>query len=195
MTRRAFAVVSLVLASAALCWAFASAGQAGKAQKGDDAPKDLDRETKTKVKAAVAWIARNQQKNGSWAEPNVISPAKDVVTASFCALALMADSDKHQAQVQRAALFVANNTLQDLSPIKLPPNLDQANWKFAIGGLFLAEYYASVRKRDGVPKGSPVHKALELVIKESLERMEESGGWGHTPRVKNGSSGKSVLSP
>jgi hypothetical protein len=70
---------------------------------------------------------------------------------------------------------------------KFDPNeelsLDNSNWRVALGGAFLCEYYGCRAKRD--PEARPNKKVLDRLVAECFNRMEKSGGWGHGPRIKN----------
>ncbi len=139
------------------------------------------------IKNANSWLAKNQKPDGSWATGMGENKYAQVVTTSFAGLALLASGKEYYQHVHKAANFVAMNTLKDTSRVRLPENLDQSNWKYSIGGLFLVEYYAGLKKN---PKPNTAliwqtGQTLEKMVKESIERMEDSGGWGHTPRVKN----------
>ena len=143
------------------------------------------RDREQQVKAALAWLAKNQQPDGGWISGLGENRPAIVVTTSWCALALLASDDqRYLPHVKRAANFVAKNLFKDPHPAPLPENWDQGNWKIAIGGLFLCEYYARL-KRDPEYRSPQVQELLASVVKESCQRMEASGGWGHTPRVKN----------
>src|SRR5262249_53585570 len=61
----------------------------------------------------------------------------------------------------------------------------QSNWKIGIGGLFLCEYYAFLKDKNQTFSALRIHRALERVMEETFKRMEPSGGWGHTPTIKN----------
>src|SRR5262249_28490443 len=134
---------------------------------------------------ALTWIARNQRPDGSWETSMGNNRPAIVATTSMCGLALMASGKKqYNLNVSRAAGFVADNVLQDRGP-KLPESLDQSNWKIAIGGFFLCEYYAAQKKANPKYKSPQIQKVIEAIVADAGKRMEESGGWGHTPRVKN----------
>jgi hypothetical protein len=133
------------------------------------------------VRAALRWLVRNQQPDGSWKTGMGANDPAILVTTSFCALALMASGDRYRAEVDRAANYVAQGIFQNRSPV---PSLDQGNWKIGIGGLFLCEYYARFDGKDP-RRNAQLRKVLEQVVEEALQRVERSGGWGHTPRLKN----------
>jgi hypothetical protein len=61
---------------------------------------------------------------------------------------------------------------------------DRSNWCIGIGGLFLCEYYAAKKRKDPNYQSDKLQKALERVVQEACDRMEDTGGWGHTMRVK-----------
>jgi len=62
--------------------------------------------------------------------------------------------------------------------------LDDSNWRIAIGGAFLCEYYASVKAKN--PKATIDMKLIEKIAGECVKRMEDSGGWAHSPgKLKN----------
>lgn len=108
-----------------------------------------------------------------------------LVTTSWCGLALLAGGDRYKVPTERAANFVSEYLFEDPVPSKFPPQWDQSNWRVAIGGLFLAEYYASLKKKNPQIKSAKLQKVLARLVTESIQRMESSGGWGHTSRIKN----------
>ncbi len=172
--------------SLALCTFLGGSSQSFAGSKPPEAKESAviqDREQQ--VKAALAWLAKNQQPDGGWTSGLGENRPAIVVTSSWCALALLAsDEPRYRLHVKRAANFIAKNLYKDPFPAPLPEQWDQGNWKIAIGGLFLCEYYAHLR-RDPAYKSAQVEQLLASVVKESCQRMEASGGWGHTPRVKN----------
>jgi hypothetical protein len=125
--------------------------------------------------AAVQWLANAQKPDGHW-ESQLGGETGDLVTSSFCALALMASGKGARAQVDKAAQFVmANIFKKGHNP---DPKWDQTNWQIAVGGMFLAEYYAETKSAD-------VKAVLEQVVQEIFARIEPSGGWGHYHGGKN----------
>jgi hypothetical protein len=147
------------------------------------------------VKKTLTWIARAQRAEGRWPaglpgeeQPGVIllPGPRTVVTASFCGLALLASGDKrYQAAIDRAANYVAANLVQDNRLTETPPNMDRSNWNVAIGGLFLCEYAAALKETRPNAKNARLQQALDKLADEAVRRMEDSGGWGHTPRLTN----------
>lgn len=158
---------------------------------GEKPAQALVRDRKVQLKTALAWLAKNQRQDGSWESGLGDNRPAVVVTTSFAALALLAtDDSNYRDVVAKAAKFLETNILTD-PPVepKLDEQWDQSNWKVAIGGLFLCEYHATLGRNPAMRSPSMTSKELERLVeavaKESCRRMEPSGGWGHTPRVKN----------
>jgi hypothetical protein len=107
---------------------------------------DLDAKVEQQVKKTLAALAKAQRPDGSWATKMSQNQQAKVATTSFRALTLMTAGKKYQANVNGAASFVSVNLLQANPLSRLPPAIDQPNWKIAIGGLFLCEYYAYQKK-------------------------------------------------
>jgi hypothetical protein len=63
--------------------------------------------------------------------------------------------------------------------------MDRSNWNVAIGGLFLCEYAAALKETRPNAKNARLQQALDKLADEAVRRMEDSGGWGHTPRLTN----------
>lgn len=137
--------------------------------------KNKPQNTKAAVKAAIDWLVKNQQKDGSW-ETHLGGETGTLVVTSWCGLALMASGKDHKEAVDRAAKFVAAHVLDKGN--NPDPKWDQTNWQIAVGGLFLAEVLAS-------SKSDEIKAALEKVNDEIGARMEPSGGYGHCKGVKN----------
>jgi hypothetical protein len=138
------------------------------------------------VDNAIAWIVRNQQPNGSWRTAWGDNRPALVVTTSFCGMSLLATGNpKFRPLVASASVFVIENLAEDKSFIKPAPQWDQTNWSVAIGGIFLCEYYAALKAADPAFKSPELDQAIEKAVSEAFRRMEDSGGWGHTPRIKN----------
>jgi len=113
-----------------------------------------------------------------------------VVATAYCGLALLASGKaEYYSQIDRAAAYVAANLFDDPRSRRGEndpfPGVSNVNWQVAIGSLFYCEYCAALRKR-GTNRLTPDKRALlEKIAKECLDRMEPSGGWGHSPRVVN----------
>jgi hypothetical protein len=139
------------------------------------------------VTNAIAWIVRNQMPNGSWRTAMGDNRPAIVTTTSFCAMSLLATGNpKLRPLAGRATSYVIENMFEDKSDIKTAPEWDQTNWSVAIGGLFLCEYYAAMKGADSGFKSPEIEKNIEKSIAEAFRRMEPAtGGWGHTPRLKN----------
>ncbi len=134
---------------------------------------------------AIAWIVRNQQPNGSWRPTMGDNRPALVVTTSFCAMSLLATGNpKFRPLAGKATTYVIDNMFEDKSAVKTAPEWDQTNWSVAIGGLFLCEYHAAM-KGDPNYKSGEIEKNIEKAVAEAFKRMEDSGGWGHTPRIRN----------
>jgi hypothetical protein len=184
MPYRLVPLAAVLLAGAALAAPSARAG-------------DEPAQPEAQVKKALDGLARAQFRDGSWpsgvpgegqAGIIIIPSPRTVVTASFCGLALLASGDKrYDRNVDRAADYVAGNLFQDSGLLRIPPERDQSNWNVALGGLFLCEYAAALKAREAPPQAriTKLQKVLEKLVDEVVRRMEDSGGWGHTPRVKN----------
>jgi hypothetical protein len=136
------------------------------------------------VAAGLAWLVKAQQADGSWQTGMGTNSTAILVTTSYCGLALMAAGPQYRRQVDAAAGFVAANLFRGTLP-GAPAHLDQSNWSVAIGGLFLCEYYAGWKKRRPGARSRDMERLLNALVKEAVGRMEPSGGWGHTKRVKN----------
>jgi hypothetical protein len=140
------------------------------------------------VKATHKWLLSQQRPDGSWASGlgSANIPAT-VVTTSFVGLSLMASGGPHDAEVSRAARYVIDNMFENKLPFKIdiPANLDQSNWKLAIGRLFLCEHYARQQARNPKAKNAQMDALLQRIVDDACKRMEPSGGWGHTPTLKN----------
>jgi hypothetical protein len=167
------------------------------------APRAASSESKKKpqntaaaVKAGLEWLARNQQADGSW--NTVLGGRAGLITVtSFCALSLIASGvEEYRPLVDKAAQFVSGNLFGASNPIG--GQWDQTNWQFAIGGMFLCEYWKQNRPAEGKPKNVETKAEaarpepaksddglLQKIVDEIVKRIEPSGGWGHGPHVKN----------
>src|SRR5262249_39629579 len=83
--------------------------------------------------------------------------------------------------------YVVDNLFLNRAVLQLGPEWDQSNWKIGIGGLFLCEYYHWLKAKDTRFRTlkPQLEKLIQQCVEESCKRMEDSGGWGHTPRIKN----------
>jgi hypothetical protein len=199
---------------------------------GADAKDELATKIKAQTKIGLAWIAKQQSRDGSWGRQFGAPDSHRIASTAFCGLALLASGNKaFQRQIDLAASYVGNslfvNREAPVSPRlkaqirqmkqkmqqqlrkqieevakddpelakqiekargkQFDPNeeysLDNSNWRVAIGGVFLCEYYACRVKND--PEARPNKKVLDRLVAECFKRMETSGGWGHGPRIKN----------
>jgi hypothetical protein len=152
---------------------------------GDDEPLDnLDARAKIRLASCLEWLGKNQTADGSWQTDTGNHHPGITVCTSFCALAAMADK-KYQNQVNKAVNFVATGIFQKPFADKLPPEVDQSNWTVAVGGLFLCEYYAASKRANPKYKSQVLQQTVDKLGEEIFKRMEDSGGWGHTPKLKN----------
>jgi len=154
-------------------------GTAGAAERPPASP------VPAQARAGVAWLAKHQERDGSWASGLGDNQPAVVVTTSYAGLALLASGGPHDAAAKKAADHVLANLFTSNLPVPLPPEWDQSNWKIAIGGLFLAEYHARLLAQDPRLTSPQRAAALQRCVEEAIQRMEPSGGWGHTPTVKN----------
>jgi hypothetical protein len=130
--------------------------------------------TPAALKAAIEWLLKNQQKDGSW-DTRLGGETGTVVVTSWCGLALMATGENKDPWTKAAKYVAARILNKSHNP---DPKWDQTNWQVAIGGMFLAEYVAET-------KDAEVKAVLEKVADEIGKRMEPSGGYGHCKGVKN----------
>jgi hypothetical protein len=66
-------------------------------------------------------------------------------------------------------------------------SLDDSNWRLALGGAFLCEYYAAAKRKNR--KASVDIKLIDKLASECVKRMGDSGGWGHGPGKKKNALG------
>jgi hypothetical protein len=163
----------------------AAVAMLAKIQGTPEPPENVDARASLRGRAALEWIAKSQQRDGSWSTGMGANAPATVVTTSFCALALMTDDKHYKAEIDKAAGFVLDNLFVSGGPVKLPPEWDQSNWTVAVGGFFICEYFAAQKKDNPNFKSAKLQQAVDKLVEEAFKRMETSGGWGHTPRVKN----------
>lgn len=145
----------------------------------------VDPTRKEWVRWGLTWIWNNQRSDGSWSSAFGDNRPAVVVSTAYCGLALLASGADFDDSVKAAADYVEANLFADLSGAAFPPMWDQSNWKIGIGGLFLCEYYACLKARKPGYRSEHYERLIQRLVDEAFERMEASGGWGHTPRVRN----------
>lgn len=139
-----------------------------------------------RIESALLWLVKKQEANGSWRTNMGNNRPAILVTTSFAGLALMASGGPFDEPIHKAAAYVRENLFAERSP-ELPPEWDQRNWNIGIGGLFLCEFYHWLEVQPGTTPADreEVARAIQRCVDESCQRTEPSGGWGHTPRLKN----------
>ncbi len=137
------------------------------------------KKTRECVRKTLEFLAKSQQGDGSWKSSYAL-PGK-VVIAAVCGTALMASGStptngRYSKNIQRALNYVMAN-FDSSGKAGMPggmPGLNQVNWSLAIGGLFLAEAYATARS-------GPLKEKLKTCYQSIQDNQEPSGGWGHGP--------------
>ncbi|MHC4660280.1 MAG: DUF6288 domain-containing protein [Planctomycetota bacterium] len=140
---------------------------------------------KKALKKALAYIASKQNDDGHW-DCQMSGANGQVVVTSLCGLALMAggstlDSGPYALNVFRAVRFVSQNITKIEDWEKKTQNgtvNGQQNWRWGLGGMFLAEAYAK-------SKNPEIKTVLDEVVRLLAESQEPSGGWGHGPGGPN----------
>jgi hypothetical protein len=147
--------------------------------------KKLDPKVEEKVKASLQWLKAKQREDGAWVHEVEGALTMNAVMTSFAAMAMIANGDPaYDDSIHKAARYVTatifheRNAEEDMRP-------SNVNWKFGIGGLFLCEYYAWRKAREPDFDSKELDGVLDRLVEEIFRRMEPSGGWGHSPRMKN----------
>jgi hypothetical protein len=157
-----------------------AAAEAIRAMEGDPPMGAILAQRQRCLKAAHQYLANTQKADGSWATGMGMNDPAIVVTTSLAGLSLMDAGKGYQTSVDKAARYVSDHLLTNTLPVKVEPSMDQAHWKLGLGGFFLCEY-ASKRKEFRFA----LDKLAERLVADIVKRQEQSGGWGHTPRIKN----------
>lgn len=138
------------------------------------------------VEDALAWLAKQQQGDGSW-ECHLSAENGKVCMTSLCGLAFIAcgstaEKGAYSANVKKAAQYVMANIGVEREFPGMPKsgggNWNQTNWGLGYGGMFLAQ----------VQMLSPVNglkEKLTWVRDTILKNMEETGGFAHGPGGPN----------
>ncbi|MHC4660279.1 MAG: DUF6288 domain-containing protein [Planctomycetota bacterium] len=146
---------------------------------------DKTDESKKKLKKALAFLASKQTKGGWW--PIKMSHVNGtVLVSSIGGLAFMADGSSpskgpYSLQVGRSLKYVRNAiTAPDRmgSRSSGKGNWNQSNWRWGMGGIFLAECYTC-------HKDPSLKAKIQEVVRLLEGSQEESGGWGHGPGGPN----------
>jgi hypothetical protein len=145
---------------------------------------------KKHLKAAVAYVAGQQQGSGVWHKYRDGKPHRGdgITTATvMSALGLMAvDPKKSKKAIKAARGFV----LAEVRPDALGPDATSGlhrNWPVALTTLFLAEFYAQTGDKT-------VRKRLNAMLARLAANQEPTGGWSHFPGFSEGPSYKSLSS-
>lgn len=137
------------------------------------------------VEDALAWLAKQQQGDGSF-DCHLSAENGKVCMTSLCGLAFIAcgstaEKGAYSANVKKAAQFVMANIGVEREFPGMPKggaNWNQTNWGLGYGGIFLAQ----------VQLLSPMNGVKEKLVwvrDTILKNMEESGGWAHGPGGPN----------
>ncbi|MHC4662299.1 MAG: DUF6288 domain-containing protein [Planctomycetota bacterium] len=140
--------------------------------------------TKKVLAKALAYLASKQSKGGNW-QTSMSHLNGQVVTTSFCALAMMAAGSTpakgpYSVNVNRAVEFVLKMVTKKskLDGNRNGANWNQENWRLGIGGMFLAEVYAC-------HKDPRIKAKLQEIVQRLEANQEASGGWAHGPGGPN----------
>jgi hypothetical protein len=159
--------------------------------------------TETVLKDSCRWLAKRQQRDGSWACGTNGNIGK-AVTTSVCALALLGSEDPaYIPHIRRAANWMVANVKGSALP-KANTKSTRDNWALVYAGIFLAEFYMAddnmrietsetLKKNDrykygakGTPENKKVTKEdhtfknkLIEINKLLMQRQLPSLGFGH----------------
>jgi hypothetical protein len=143
--------------------------------------------TEKAIRAALDWLARNQQPNGSWPAVKVDDGSDSNYTIGLTGLSLLAflaeghtgKSGDYPRTVQKGLEYLLGEQRQSGRI-----GADQGNYMYnhALGGLALLEAYLMTKDESlAVP--------ASLAVAYTVQAQNEEGGWGYTSRsIENDTS-------
>jgi len=158
------------------------------------------------VDRALAWLAEQQQGNGSFHTEEVALPA----VTSLCAMAFLArghlpNEGKYGEAIQKAIDFVMTTQKADGLITMIDPRKrgsvsgasQSAPYNHAIAGMMLAEAYAMTTGEVSKKIEPCVRNAVAFSLRREpgpKKRKDDEGGWRYIGRMGSGDSDLSVTS-
>lgn len=142
---------------------------------------EITPELNVAVERGLAWIAAQQQPDGSFGEGRY---GKNIAVTSLACIALMADGSlpgrgRYARQVERGLEFVLQNSTETGLLTSDASNGPMYGHGFA--ALFLGEVYGMTRGGGDTERSRRVHEALVKAC-DLIERSQNSeGGWRYNP--------------
>lgn len=146
--------------------------------------KPLPPELNRRVQEAMAWLVMQQNADGSFRCP-YNNMEGNVANTAICGLCLLANGPQYQSQIDRAVEYVEAHLAASPEADWVKSKFRLENWRLALGGYFICEYYANLKRQQPKLRLSRFESLLSRLVEDILKRMEPSGGWAHFPRVTN----------
>ena len=142
----------------------------------DAIPKDLNPEAMKAIEKGLAWLAKAQAADGSWAYQGAGTQGGNPGITGLAGIAFMAGGSQpgrsqYGDQVERAVKYVVAKTHPRTGFIS---NGNSRMYEHGFAALFLAEVYGMTRRDD---VRAPLIRAINLI--ENCQSPQ--GGWRYTP--------------
>lgn len=176
-------VMPLLVAAAVVCSGPAAA--AGETIMGRELPEGVTPETKAAIDRGLSYLARTQDRQGSWSNRGGYGKYPVAMTA-LAGLALLMDGNtttqgRYAPQVDRAARYLVEST----TPTGLIARSDfEARPMYGHGFtmLFLGQLYGMT---EDVSRARELHEVLAGAVQLSARAQSQLGGWMYTPTSRS----------
>lgn len=170
----------LCVVPAALLFAFSHSGTAAPSAAsqpaGNSGSEELDADTISSIERGLAWLARQQESDGSFGSGSQYG--RHVGITALAGIAFLSDGNvpgrgRYSAQVERALDFVLESTAEESGLICAETSYGPM-YGHGFATLFVAEVYGMSPRRDLREK---LRKGVQLLV----QTQNDEGGWRYHP--------------
>jgi len=155
-------------------------------------PKGITPEAHQAIERGLAYLVRNQDRQGSWSNKGAYGEYPVAMTA-LAGLALLMDGNtttqgRYAPQVDRAANYIMRSASQT-GLIARGDEDSRPMYAHGFSLLFLSQLYGMT---EDATRAQQIHEVLERAVQLTARAQSDAGGWIYTPTA-NGDEGSVTI--
>lgn len=148
-------------------------------------PKGITQETSAAIDRGLAYLARAQDRQGSWSNRRGYG-SYPVAMTSLAGLALLMDGNtttqgRYAPQIDRATRYLLRSSTST-GLIARSEHESRPMYGHGFSMLFLSQLYGMT---EDPQRGATIHKILSSAVQLSARAQSTAGGWIYTPDSRN----------